>query len=31
MTLVSAAIMLLLLVAGLYYFRNAERTIADVI
>jgi hypothetical protein len=23
--------MLLLLVAGLYYFRNAERTIADVI
>jgi lipopolysaccharide transport system permease protein len=31
MTLVSAAIMLLLLVAGLYYFRSAERTIADVI
>jgi lipopolysaccharide transport system permease protein len=31
MTLVSAAIMMLLLVAGLYYFRNAERTIADVI
>jgi homopolymeric O-antigen transport system permease protein len=31
MTFVSAAIMMLLLVAGLYYFRNAERTIADVI
>lgn len=31
MTWVSAAIMMLLLVAGLYYFRNAERTIADVI
>jgi lipopolysaccharide transport system permease protein len=31
MTLVSAAILLPLLVIGLYYFRNAERTIADVI
>jgi lipopolysaccharide transport system permease protein len=31
MTLVSAAILLPLTVAGLYYFRNAERTIADVI
>jgi lipopolysaccharide transport system permease protein len=31
MTLVSAAILLPLLVVGLYYFRNAERTIADVI
>ena len=31
MTLVSAAILLPLLVAGLYYFRSAERTIADVI
>jgi lipopolysaccharide transport system permease protein len=31
MTLVSAAALLPLLVAGLYYFRNAERTIADVI
>jgi lipopolysaccharide transport system permease protein len=31
MTLVSAAILLPLLVAGLLYFRKAERTIADVI
>jgi hypothetical protein len=31
MTLVSAAILLPLLLVGVYYFRNAERTIADVI
>jgi lipopolysaccharide transport system permease protein len=30
-TLLSAAIMLLLLVGGLFYFRSAERTFADVI
>jgi hypothetical protein len=29
--LVSAAIMLLLFVSGLFYFRAAERTIADLI
>jgi lipopolysaccharide transport system permease protein len=31
MTLVSASIMMLLLIGGLFYFRSAERTFADVI
>jgi lipopolysaccharide transport system permease protein len=31
MTLLSATIMLVLLIGGLFYFRSAERTIADVI
>jgi len=30
-TLLSAAIMLLLLIGGLFYFRSAERSFADVI
>lgn len=30
-TLISAAILVPVLIAGLYYFRNAERTVADVI